>query len=379
MVVMTDNPMQSLVVRLPSDRARRITRIVDAPGSGYESVDEFIRVAVENQLTMEIGNTPPLESKPSRSKDERPARETRSDWASDKNMSTLLRSSESAVLKVTPSEPVSTDALLRLPETEGIKLERAAVTQGVAFSSFTNRLAPILAGPRVLANLSSEAGAPTIDVFLDLSAKAARSLGLRLRSEDDAAGRRGRFRRSTAWPVGDDESKSLIRYRNSFMFTTEKMGGFSGPLLELGLAVVVNGQVYLTQDGALAATEPIPAVDVNAGIELFTGRQRELMSEAVVRIPGERSEIGRFIKALHDTGGVQDDIDKELAKCHRSWTDAQVVSHRAAMLGRLRDLEVIDVQPGPKTMIVEGSNFQFFDNLLSTTQGTEGRKEQSNE
>ena len=379
MVVMTDNPMQSLVVRLPSDKARRITGIVDAPGSGYESIDEFIRVAVENQLTMEAGHTPPLESKPSRSKGEREASELRSGWATDKSASTLPRSSGPAVPKATSSELESPEAWLHLPETAGIALERAAVTQGVAFSSFTNRLAPILAGPRVLANLSSEVGAPTTDVFLDVVAKAARSLGLRLRSEDDAAGRRGRYRRSTAWPVGDDESKSLIRYRNSFMFASEKTGGFSGPLLELGLAVVISGHVYLTHEGALVATEPIPAVDVSGGIELFTGRQRELMAEAVARIPGERSEISQFFKALHDTRGIQDDIDKELARCHTSWTEAQVVSHRAAMLGRLRDLEVIDVQPGTKTLIVEGSGFQFFDNLLSTTQGPKGRKEQNNE
>src|SRR5664280_180347 len=50
---MPDSPTQSLIVRLPADKARRIVRIVDRPDSAYESVDEFIRVAVENQLTME--------------------------------------------------------------------------------------------------------------------------------------------------------------------------------------------------------------------------------------------------------------------------------------------------------------------------------------
>lgn len=373
---MTDNPTQSLVVRLPADKARRIARIVDAPDSGYESLDEFIRVAVENQLTMEAGLTTRPHPKPSHSKEGGSAAEVRSDWASAKSLRTLPRSSESVAPKAPWSEPEPTETLLRLPNTDGLVLERAVATPGFAFSSFTNRLAPILAGPRVLANLSSEVGVPSVDVFLDLAAKAARALGLRLRSEDDAAGRRGRYRRSTAWPIGDDESKSLMRYRNSFMFTTEKTGGFSGPLLELGLAVVENGQVYLTEGGALVATEAIPAVDEVAAIDLFTGRQRQIVSEAVVRIPGERAEIVLFIEALRDTEGVQDDIDKKLAKCHSAWTEAQVVSHRAAMVGRLRDLEIIDVQPGPKTIIVEGANLQFFNNLLSTSQGPE---EQSNE
>lgn len=371
--------MQSLVVRLPSDKARLIARIVDAPGSGYESMDEFIRIAVENQLTMEAGHIPSPEPKPSRSKERGPARGTRSDWALAKSVGTQPMASDSLALKPVWSEFEATELLLRLPETQGIVLKSTVATPGLAFSSFTNRLAPILAGPRVLANLTSEVGVPTVDVFLDLAAKAARALGLRLRSEDDAAARRGRYRRSTAWPVGDDESKSLIRYRNSFMFTTEKTGGFSGPLLELGLAVVHNGQVYLTQDGASVATEPIPAIDVETATEIFTGRQRELISEAVVRIPGERSEITQFVGALQETRGVQDDIDRELAKCHTSWSEAQVVSHRAAMVGRLRDLEVIDVEPGPKTIIIEGSNFKFFTDLLTTSQGLEGRKEQSNE
>ena len=53
MPCMPDSPSQPLIVRLPAEKARQIVRLVDLPGSAYQSVDEFIRVAVENELTLE--------------------------------------------------------------------------------------------------------------------------------------------------------------------------------------------------------------------------------------------------------------------------------------------------------------------------------------
>ena len=131
-----------------------------------------------------------------------------------------------------------------------------------------------------LANLSTHRDSPSAETFLDLTAKASRNLGLRLRTEDDAANRRGRLRRSTAWPVGDDESKSLIRYRNCFEEAAEKekkSRRFTGPLLDLGLVTVAEGKVFLTETGALFANALSPAIDESNGVDLLSDEHRNLL------------------------------------------------------------------------------------------------------
>jgi hypothetical protein len=367
---MLDSPFQSFVVRIPVDKSRRIARIVDKPDSAYESFDEFIRVAVENQLTMEgdqenpsvpevsdLWRAPDLAVTPMRS--EMPNGNTALPLAPKKSP----RSTD-----VTLNEPVAHVLwdLLRLPKVGGLSLHEPTLTSGQPLSSFTNRLAPLIAGPRVLANLSADGSPPNAELFLELTAKASRALGLVLRAEDDAAGRRGRHRRSTAWPVGDDESKSLIRYRNCFMFSSDKKGGFEGPLLDLQLVVVVDGKVFLTDAGASFAIAPSPAIDEPDGLDLLGDVHRRVLVESVIRIPGELIEIKQFLAAVTTCSGSQDDIDKELGTFHRGWSEAQVVSHRAAVVGRLRDLEVIDVQTDPKTVIVPGVGHDAFIHLLST-------------
>lgn len=355
-------PTQSLIVRLPADKARQVVGIVDNPASAYSSVDEFIRLAVENQLTLD---DPHLGVDPR-------SRQAVSSRVSQPGSDTLTGSSAPVEMPVKPVPGEPTERLLLRPEVGGIPLREPTKGRGEPLSSFTNRLTPLLAGPRALANLSHSGEAPLTDAYLDLTAKVARVFGARLRAEDEAAGRRGRHRRSTAWPIGDDESKSLIRYRNCFMFTPEPKGS-SGPLIDLGLVTVVDGRAYLTDSGASFAGAPVPAVDDDEGVELLSADHRKILSIALAAIPGERLEIQQFLDAVDRTDGLQDEVDKELTANHREWSEAQVVSHRAALVGRLRDIKVIDVEalPSAKSRIIPGPEFEQFQSLLRT-KGTGG-------
>jgi hypothetical protein len=364
---MTDTPTQSLIVRLPADKARRVICIVDLPGSAYDSVDEFIRVAVENQLT--------LESAPNSGSAQAALDGSSAHTQSAGKATPSGPAAPSKAQKGGPalSTPVAANAaigeVLGRPDLEGLIRHEPMPTAGHALSSFTNRLTPLLAGPRVLANLSVDGNAPSVDTYRDLTAKAARAFGFRLRSEDDVAGRRGRYRRSTAWPVGDDESKSLIRYRSCFMFMAEPKGGLTGPLLDLGLVAVADGKVFLTDSGAEFASATVPALDNPEGVDLLSKVHRDILAKALVLLSVESREIQQFLAAMERVSGSQDEIDKDLAESHKEWSEAQVVSHRAAMVGRLRDIQVIDVEPLPsaKSFIVPGENFNNFLELIKAT------------
>ncbi|MGQ0744929.1 MAG: hypothetical protein ACT4OS_11455 [Acidimicrobiales bacterium] len=205
-----------------------------------------------------------------------------------------------------------------------------------------------------------------MEQFLEQAAAAARARGLRLRAGDERAGRRGRHRRWTAWPVGDEETKSLVRFRKSFLLWPEQ-AGIGGPLVELGLVATQEGLVYPTPAAVALATGAIPVID-DENNEVLLEPQRMVLAERLALLPGERAEILAFLDAVDATGGAQDEVDKHIAHRHPAWTDAQLVSNRAAMIGRLRDLLVVDVdtEPGAKTVILRGPANDSFRQLLAT-------------
>lgn len=349
--VPSNDPRQTFVVRLAPEKARRMTVLVDDPASAYGTVDEFIAVAIENQLALEgpgLVETAsvrlPAISRPAESVNRQPAR---------------------ADLDV-----VLDRDLLSRPQVQELTTLPKAPSSGSSLSPFTNRLTPLLAGPRVLANMLLLGQEPMMDVLADVTARQARRLGLRLRDEDERAGRRGRYRRSTAWPIGDDESKSYIRFRNCFMYTGDAKSGFAGPLLELGLVAVKENRAALTESGARFAEAESPAIDAAGGVDLLSETHRDILGQALVAVREEAAEIRRFLRGVDEAAGVQDEVDKRLAAFHESWSEAQVVSHRAALVGRLRDLDVIgiDAVQGARPTIVPGPALEKFVTILATTE-----------
>jgi len=348
-----------------------VARIVDEPDSAYSSIDEFIRVAVENQLALEDATDQLLDSRtPLATTPAAPTRDN--EPLSLPVVSRKAHRGSGAEVSEARASVSDIDLLLR-PGVDDLPRAEPMAKPERPLSAFTNRLTPLLAGPRVLANLTAKNGQPSVDLYSDSTAKAARAFGLRLRSEDEAAGRRSRHRRSTAWPIGDDESKSLIRFRNCFMFSGEQKGGISGPLVDLGLVAVVDGNVIATDVGARFASLTVPAIDEPGGVDLLIDDHRAILADALAELPGERVEIEKFLVAVNRSSGAQDAVDKQLASEHEDWSEAQVVSHRAAMVGRLRDLQVIDIDalPNGKARLFPA---RFFDKFTAAFGRQEGNK-----
>lgn len=384
---MADSPTQTFLVQLPSTLARRIASLVDYPDAAYESVSEFLKVAAENQLVLDTsGQSADRESTSgnngSASSQAGAQAQDRATGAQELPLAPMAASApprRAARPAAAPRRPaaagsaLTTSALLALPAGKP-EVRPPLPTSGQALTALTNRLSPLIVGPRILANMTAAmVSAPKLDTFTDAAARASRDFGLAMRIEDDLAGRRGRGRRSTAWPVGDDESKSLIRYRNSFMLSGDAKG-VGGPLVEFQFVSVDGSEVFLTETGAAMAAERIPALDDYDGTDLLTPQLRQILAQSLVQIPGEVDEIRLFLEAVSEAQGLQDEVDRIINKTH-NWSDAQVVSHRAAMIGRLRDLAVIDVEALPKTTIVVGPEYEPFTDLLAasaTTNPAEG-------
>jgi len=322
--------LQTLVIRVPAGLARRARSYLDS-GTGYEDLSELMCVALENQLELESS----------------PETGTQRGKAARED---LLESPAPSLL------------LLRRPDGEPITA--APVASAEPLFSMTNRLFPLKIATRVLMNLESGA---TLHHFRAEAAGAARALGQQLRNEDARMGSRGADRRWIALPVADDEEAAMTRFAQHFTLSAAADGAASGPLCQLGLAALTEGEPRLSPLGAEFALAESPVLDEGAGpAGLLSEEERELLSRGIRGNSGEVAAIQEFTKIVREHGGRQEDVDAGLRHAHASWSEAQAVAHRAAMLGRLRDLGGAWVEGrGPSARI------RLAENLENTWERTE--------
>jgi hypothetical protein len=205
----------------------------------------------------------------------------------------------------------------------------------------TNRLGPLKASVRALANLAARDGEwPRLRDFQAKAGHAARERGLQLQAEDRAAGRRARLKRSVAWPIGANPAAALERF--AFAFTLGADGPAPvGPLATLGLASLADGRVLLTRSGWELVVAPSPVLDGGEGT--LGSEEIGILRACLLKSSPEREAVAEFIQAVSRAAGVQPRIDELLGAWHSAWSADQAAAQRSAMIGRLEELGVLDV------------------------------------
>jgi len=195
-------------------------------------------------------------------------------------------------------------------------------------------------------------GPPAVDAYAVVACECARAVGLRLQAEDRHAGRRGTDRRWIGWPVGENLEKTFDRFRSSFLIDEH-----SGALRELGLAATVNGHIHPTERGIDLALAPSPILSETQGLTLGE-QQQTVLASAILDHPNEFLEVAVVIRALASSRGLgwSDAIEGTVLQAHPDWSHNRLTAHRAAMLGRLRDLGVITLSETSEGMDVRLSD-----------------------
>lgn len=298
---------QVYVIRLPAALARRARNLLDSDGSSYRNLSELAAVALENQLALETddGNVP-------------------------------AAASSLSVRKDVP------ETLLIMPEGD-VPVAKAVTPSAVGLFMLTNRLAPFPAVLRMLVNMSIQEP-PLPNEFLAVVGRCARELGLRLKAGDQRGHAKGITRRATAWPTGADPVKSIERFAMSFLVLPNRAGGVSGPLLDLGLVAQNEfGRLLPTEAGLHLARLPNPLLEERASDSALSDEQAALLRGSLRNWPAESAAIDEFIAVAHRSPDMRS-LDSGLAAVHRDWTQSRVSAHRAAMVGRLMDAGVLQVE-----------------------------------
>lgn len=318
------------IINLEDRLARRIQQLLEAEESGYTSFNEFAEVALENQLTIEID-------------------------ADSMSSAAQLPSSGQVSSSVPPSGPYVSEGrgippLLTRPANVLSTPAPTPPPSSETLFILTNRFGPLKVAARALANLSEGEAPPSLQDFQRQAAFTAREFGFRLRDEDSASQRIGIHRRAVAFPVGKNERAAADRFIFSFTLTVGTTGAV-GPMAVLGLAVVTDDRVSLTQQGWALALEPSPLID-GIGEGTLSGQEAALLRASVLSAPAELHAVRRFISAVKRSAGSQRRLDEVLLKENKDWTADLTIAHRSAMLGRLADLHVLEVLGrGPRAEI----------------------------
>jgi len=298
---------QTFVIRIEEDLARKVSQLLASRARGYSSLDELVHVALQNQLGIEEAE----EALP-------PESATRA----------IDQIAGSALLMPSEKEPP-----LNLAHPQAPSSDRLFV--------LTNRLSPIKVAVRVLARLGAEGEWPALEDFQEKAAKIARHVGLELRKEDLASRKRGQARRWVAYPIGDDERAAYSRFVTSFTMQVND-GKVLGPMIILGLGNVKEGRAALTEAGWRLATAPSPTLDGAEGLT-FSMEEAAILRRQVLDAPGEREAVREFLQIVKRAAGSQLRIDELLAARYPDWTETLTVAHRSALIGRLSDLDVVEV------------------------------------
>lgn len=298
---------QVTIIRLDEALAREMRAKVAAPHSGYRSIDEFVEVAIRNQLVLQNDPT---------------GHETAT--AGDREALSSL-------------EP-----LLARPTDERALAFAAPGESGATISALTNRLSPLKIALRVACNLASESEWPTIRSFHQAAAHCARLVGVRLRAEEERSGTRGAERRSTAYPCGEDERKALDRFIAHFT-TAKRSGSAPGPLEILGLVALEDERLRLSADGWALGIEASPLLGECEGSTL-SDSERRVFLRRIASSPGEAHAIREVLRIIKRAAGNQQRVDELVSLAHAEWTSTLAISHRAAIVGRTRELGLVDLK-----------------------------------
>lgn len=334
---------QPYVVQIPSGLARRARELVERRSTAYLDLSELLVVALENQLALE--ERPP------------PGAVGTGDDPTGAEHAGRNDEEDRAILE-----------LLRKPSAVGPNVVTAAsASTGKSLFALTNRLSPVALGARVLVNMVEQGAPPSVAEFAAEAGRCAREVGLRLRAEERQERVPASQRRSIGWPVGSDEQKTLDRFIWAFLVHSPDDPD-RGAMAELGLASVVENKVLPTRRGLELAIAPSPILDGVPGWTL-SAEQQEILRSCLLDMPEELKEVVAAIdNAISVTQSV---VDRSIRSAHPHWTDNQLVAQRAAVLGRLRELNVLEVEGrGPKAMVTMNASAEdFVKNVLDRVKG----------
>lgn len=314
----------------------------------YRDYGEAIQLAIRNLVTLQgeveqqgtviLGST--AQDRPARSGVQRPQPETRE--RQSKSRPQLWGLALADLAKPPASFPPPLDDVWVAGQE--VPLDRWILGQ-------YNRLLPAKVSCRVLAHLSPpplvaiESTAAAVAEQAKRFAEQLRTFDARQRLDRDEA-----F--STAFPTGDADHKSLLRYANQFVGSMSKTVRLSGLLVDLKLITLTKDReplLALTEIGWEFAAIPNPVIDEfpPADTRRFSTEEVALLTRHIIKaVPVEDFAYRAILAAISTGASTPESLDAALQRFISSekrehLSQAFLASQRSGVISRMADLGLV--------------------------------------
>ncbi len=291
----------------------------------FDSVQEFIQVALDNQLFLESAQSGPFQR------------------------GSLIQEKPSSTVAL-PSAFGAPDKLLVLDDREPLVVDDAPIRQCDTLWGLYNRIFPVKIAVRIIANLGLDSGNPWVELkeASDEASKRARHIGRTLADADEEAGRIQGEKLSTALPISSHE-KALARYQNMFVGRLTSGGTSKGMPVDLGLVIIKGDKnnhavIGLTSDGAAFARLTSPILDVSDSsprVALSPAETNFYLSHVAHWLPSEHELYLQILSGISSGQSTPELLDTLIKAKLKHPGGEPLSTERAGFLSRLTELDLV--------------------------------------
>lgn len=336
--------MVRLVVDIPKSLVGRVKTAVEE--GGYENAREFVQTAIENQLELEEADVD----------DQIP---TFDEVIQEEATSTPLQRADEPTSSAEGGlhDGFERHSLENVPRVVPPDPER--IDQGPLWGQY-NRIFPIKLVLRRLANeivddrqtrqarlTDGPEGTVELPPFRDETAGLARQYGFEIQRADEQYSRGRGEKLASALPTGDDEQKSIERFKSHFVGGVDRNGNFSGAPATMKLVGIDHEQPYwigLTDAGAKFAELPNPLLDEGPfAEESLSDDEREFYVNHVrENLPGEFEAMMTAARSIVEGHDRPESLTERVARLAEDWSQTQANTIRSGLVSRMYELNLVD-------------------------------------
>jgi hypothetical protein len=338
--------MMKVVIDISDGLLERVGEAVNV--GSYENTQEFVSVALENQVELELSSTADSEVM---------TIEEAIDVKKDGGQQDLLTPEKN----ITRSE-ASTDWLLQREDYDTVQTvnppKKVRLDDGPLWGQY-NRIFPVKLTVRALANQlrkrledqpqdgNDDHRWISLNHFSELAADIGREHGLKIKEADENNSRGQGEKLSAALPIGDDPEKSKERFQTHFVGHAEQGGDLTGAAPHLLLVNIPEdspGYIGITDAGLEFAElwNPLIDGDVGANKSLSGDEVAFYLQHLREHLPTEFNAMVLTSEAIKEGDNRPESLSSRIASLNKDWSEAQASTVRSGLVSRMYELGLVE-------------------------------------
>lgn len=321
-----------VIVEIPKDTVKDVAGIVEE--NGYNSTDEFVQVAVQNQVQIE--------------------KESESGQLGNSSIQTLEEATnayQGTFEESADSADTHSTGKLELKRYRSVNTTAAPsvdrVNRGPLWGQY-NRIFPVKIVVRQLANAIQDNDADRIDfnIFRKSVAETAREYGLRIEEKDQQKSRKRGEKLSSGLPTGDHPEKSMDRFMSHFVGRIDSEGSLTGAPAQLQFVDITEQdgkKISITTPGLQFAKLSNPLIDEDVGKDNpLSKKERDFYIDHLQsNLPEEMEAMGLIAHSVDEGQNRPDELTNKISQMNANWTDSQSKTMRTGLVSRMIELNLL--------------------------------------